>query len=63
MRKNYLGISSVALYHAKPGIISAPVAYILSLIVGFGGAYLLYEIISCIPVYRWMVLGMKKKKS
>ena len=57
---HYLGVSSVGLYLAKPGIISAPVAYILSLVAGFAGAYILYEIISRIPVYRWAVLGIKK---
>jgi peptidoglycan/LPS O-acetylase OafA/YrhL len=60
---HYLGISSVALYLAKTGIISAPVAYILSLVAGFAGAYILYEIISRIPVYRWAVLGIKKEKA
>lgn len=60
---HYLGISAVGLYLAKPGLVSAPIAYLLSLIAGFGGAYLLYEIISRIPVYRWMVLGMKKTKN
>ena len=58
---HYLGVSSVGLYLAKPGIISAPVAYILSLVAGFAGAYILYEIISRIPVYRWAVLGIKKE--
>ncbi|MBE5923318.1 MAG: acyltransferase [Lachnospiraceae bacterium] len=60
---HYLGISAVGLYLAKPGLVSAPLAYMLSLIAGFGGGYILYEIISRIPGYRWMVLGMKKKKS
>lgn len=59
---HYLGISSVAYFLAKPGIIPPLAAYALSALAGFGGAYLLYEIISRIPVYRWMVLGMSKKK-
>ena len=59
---HYLGISAVGLYLAKPGLIPPFAAYLLSAVAGFGGAYLLYEIISRIPVYRWMVLGMSKKK-
>lgn len=59
---HYLGISSVGLFLARPGLIPPLAAYLLSAIAGFAGAYLLYEIISRIPVYRWMVLGMSKKK-
>lgn len=56
---HYLGISSVGLYLAKPGYVSAPVAYLLSAAAGFLGAYVLFFIISRIPGYRWAVLGMK----
>ena len=59
---HYLGISMVAILLVKPGYISAVPAYILSTIAAFGLAYILYEIISRIPVYRWMVLGIKKDK-
>jgi peptidoglycan/LPS O-acetylase OafA/YrhL len=59
---HYLGISAVGLYLAKPGLIPPLAAYLLSTVAGFGGSYLLYEIISRIPVYRWMVLGISKKK-
>ena len=59
---HYLGISSVALFAAKPGLLPAPACYLLSLIAGFAGGYLLYGIISRIPVYRWAVLGISKKK-
>ena len=59
---HYLGISAVALYIAKPGLAPAWACYLLSLTAGFGLAYLLYEIISRIPVYRWAVLGISKKK-
>ena len=57
---HYLGISGVARFLAKPGFLPAPAAYLLSLVMGFAGAYLLYEIISRIPGYRWAVLGIKK---
>ena len=59
---HYLGISSVALLFAKPGAVSAPVCYLLSLAAGFVFGYGLYEIISRIPFFRWAVLGIKKEK-
>ncbi|SCX97118.1 acyltransferase family protein [Butyrivibrio sp. INlla14] len=59
---HYLGISSVALIFAKPGLLSAPVCYILSLSAGLVFGYGLYAIISRIPFFRWAVLGIKKEK-
>ncbi|MCR4776513.1 MAG: acyltransferase [Saccharofermentans sp.] len=59
---HYLGISLVALYLAKPGLIPAWASYLLSTAAGFGLSYILYFVISRIPVYRWMVLGISKKK-
>ena len=59
---HYLGISSMALLFAKPGLLHAPVCYLLSLVMGFVFGYGLYAIISRIPVYRWMVLGIKKER-
>ena len=59
---HYLGISAVALYLAKPGLIPAWAAYLLSTIAGFALAYALYFVISKIPVYRWAVLGITKMK-
>jgi peptidoglycan/LPS O-acetylase OafA/YrhL len=59
---HYLGISSVALFVARRGILPAPAVYLLSLIAGFAGGYLLNEIISRIPGYRWAVLGIKEGK-
>lgn len=60
---HYLGISSVALFIAKPKLLPAPVCYLLSLIAGFVFGYGLYAIISRIPFFRWAVLGIKKKES
>ena len=41
----------------------APViVYLLVAIAGFEGSFLLYEIMSRIPVIRWCVLGIKKEK-
>ncbi|WP_027208049.1 acyltransferase family protein [Butyrivibrio fibrisolvens] len=59
---HYLGISSVALIIAKPGLLPAPACYILSLVAGFVFGYGLYAIISRIPFIRWAVLGIKKEK-
>ena len=59
---HYLGISSVALFLAKPKILPAPLCYVLSLIAGFVFGYGLYAIISRIPFFRWAVLGISKKK-
>lgn len=59
---HYLGISLVALLLAKPGLLPAPLTYLISLIAGFAAGYLLYEGISRIPFFRWAILGIKKEK-
>ena len=59
---HYLGISSVALFLAKPGLIPPVATYLLSAVCGFAGAYLLYEVISRVPFWSWAVLGIKKPK-
>lgn len=59
---HYLGISSVALFVAKPKLLPAPMCYLLSLIAAFVVGYGLFEIISRIPLWRWAVLGIKKPK-
>ncbi len=58
---HYLGISSVALFIAKPGLLPAPLCYLLSLVAGFAFGYGLYALISRIPFFRWAVLGISKK--
>ena len=58
---HYLGISAVALFIARPGLLGPLPIYILSLIAGLAAGYILYEIISRIPFLRWAVLGIKKK--
>ncbi|MCR5417543.1 MAG: acyltransferase [Lachnospiraceae bacterium] len=59
---HYLGISSVALFIAKPGLLPAWACYLLSAVMGFALAYGLYFVISRIPFFRWAVLGISKKK-
>lgn len=58
---HYLGISSVALLIARPGLLTPPLCYLLSLLAGFIFGYGLYAVISRIPFFRWAVLGIKKK--
>ena len=41
----------------------ALVVYLLVTIAGFGGAIILNEVISRIPVLRWCILGIKKRKA
>ena len=59
---HYLGISMVALYLAKPGLVQAWGCYLLSTLAGFVLSYILYFVISKIPFFRWAVLGISKKK-
>lgn len=59
---HYLGISSVGLFLAKPGLVSAPAAYLLSLAAGFGFGYGLNAVISRLPFLRWAVLGIQNRK-
>ena len=59
---HYFGISAVALYFGKTGMLPAPITYLLSLIAGFAAGYLLNAIISRLPFFRWAVLGIRKGK-
>ena len=36
--------------------------YVINLVAAFAGSYVLYAVISHIPVIRWCVLGLSKKK-
>lgn len=55
---HYLGVSAIALFLAKPGLIPPSLAYLLSLIAGFAVGYLLNALISRLPFFRWAVLGI-----
>ena len=55
---HYLGISAVGLFIGRPRVLPAPAVYLLSLLAGFAGAYVLNAVISRIPGYRWAVLGI-----
>lgn len=58
---HYMGISAVALWVAKPGLLPVPVVYILSLLAGFAAGYLLQALVSRLPFFRWAVLGIGKE--
>lgn len=59
---HYLGISAVALFLGRPGRLPAAAIYLLSLLAGFCGGYVLNALISRIPFLRWAVLGIGGKE-
>lgn len=59
---HYLGISSEALFLAKPGLLPPAAVYPLSLAAGFAAGYGLYALVSRLPLLRWVLLGITKKK-
>lgn len=58
---HYLPLSAVAYFLNKYTAISAFPSYLLTMIAAFPGSYVLYEVISRIPIIRWCVLGIKNK--
>lgn len=59
---HYLPIAMTGYYqHNYFPNMPAILVYLISAVAAFGGALILYEIISRIPVVRWCVLGLKKK--
>jgi peptidoglycan/LPS O-acetylase OafA/YrhL len=60
---HYLPLSMAAWYlHIYASGMSAFFHYFLTLIAGFAGGVVLYEMIRRIPILRWCVLGIKKDK-
>jgi peptidoglycan/LPS O-acetylase OafA/YrhL len=60
---HYLPLSMTAWYlHIYASGLPAVFHYVLTLLAGFAGGVLLYEMISRIPILRWCVLGIKKEK-
>lgn len=60
---HYLGISIIAVVIGSRHIIPAFFVYLLSVISAFATSFILYELISRIPFFRWAVLGIKKDKA
>lgn len=59
---HYLGISVVAYHMAMKHTYPALLVYILSLIAAFAAGFILFEIVSRIPFFRWVALGIPGKK-
>lgn len=59
---HYIGISAVAVFIARSGMIPAWLTYIITVVAGFGAGLVLYAVISRIPFVRWAVLGISKRK-
>ncbi len=60
---HYLFIAMVGWYlHLYAPTMAPALVYLLCAFSGFAGAFLLYEIMSRIPVIRWCVLGIKKER-
>ena len=57
-----LALSAAACVLTKYTQVGYVMVYIVTAAAAFGGGFLLYEIISRIPVVRWCVLGIKKEK-
>lgn len=59
---HYLPLSATAyVLHKYTSVFALP-SYLLTMLAAFFGAYILYEVISRIPILRWCTLGMKKEK-
>lgn len=59
---HYLPLAAVAYWMDRNANAPALLSYLIGGVAAFAGGYLLYEIISRIPVLRWCVLGIKKEK-
>lgn len=59
---HYLALSATAYFLTKYTQTNPVVIYIVTAITAFGGGFLLYELISRIPIIRWCVLGIKREK-
>lgn len=59
---HYLPLAAVAYWLNRYTYLSAMPSYLISGAAAFSGGFLLYEIISRIPLLRWCVLGIKKRE-
>ncbi|MCH5258740.1 MAG: acyltransferase [Lachnospiraceae bacterium] len=60
---HYLPLSATAYVLRKYTSVPALPSYLLVALAAFAGSFVLYEVISRIPVIRWCVLGIKKEKA
>jgi len=59
---HYLPLSACAYLLRRYTALSALPCYLLSACAAFGGGLLLYELVSRVPLLRWLVLGIRKEK-
>ena len=59
---HYLPLSIAAYFMNRYTDMPALPSYLIAGVAALGGGFLLYEIISRIPLLRWCVLGIKKEK-
>ena len=59
---HYLTLAAVAYWMHKYTKLTALPSYLICAVAAFAGGWLMYEIVSRIPVLRWCVLGIKKEK-
>lgn len=59
---HYLTLSACAYFLTTRTSLPAGAVYALTVMAAFLGAYILYELIARIPVLRWCILGIGKKK-
>lgn len=59
---HYLPLAAAAYWMNRYTQISALPSYLIAAVASFAGGFLLYEIISRIPLLRWCVLGIKKRE-
>lgn len=59
---HYLPLSVTGMLLAQYTALAPVIIYLLTAVSAFAGAFVLYEIISRIPLLRWCVFGISKKK-
>ena len=59
---HYLALAAAAYFINRYTSLSALPSYLISGVAAFAGGFLLYEVVSRIPLLRWCVLGIKKKE-
>lgn len=50
----------VTAYYIFPTNVSAPLKYVIVAVAAFAGGYILYELFSRLPFFRWVLLGISK---
>ena len=59
---HYLALSVTALLLTGYPSLPAPAVYLISAVMAFAGGLALYELVARVPVLRWCVLGISKRR-